>query len=156
LVFGLPREDELMAFQIPQIATTAERLLKEVETAVRRFPRYHKYAIGNDLRSEARKCMKLANRAWRDPGARAYWLRRLAFTIDDLKATLQVGKTVEAFASFNQFEMLARIAADLGRQCGGWLKQQRRLNGQNGPTASPSAQRPETLSARAASSEANP
>lgn len=143
-----------MAFEIPPIARVAERLLKEVEETVRRFPRYHKYTFGSDLRREAMHVARLTHRAWRDHDQQTHWLRRLAFAIDDLKLSLQLGKQIEAFASFRQFEMLARIAADLGRQCGGWLKQ-RQLNGQNGSTAKPSSQRPETLSARAASSEAN-
>jgi len=154
-VFGHHREGLLMAFDLPPIAKVAERLLLEIETAVRHFPRYHKYTFGSDLRRQAMNVARLTHRAWRDRKGQDQWISKLAFAIDDLKLSLQLGKQIEAFTSFRQFEMLARIAADLGRQCGGWLKQ-RQLNGQNGSTESTSTQRPKTLSARAASPEAIP
>ena len=41
----------------------AQRLLILVEEAVRRFPRYHKYALGSDLRHQALWICQLINRA---------------------------------------------------------------------------------------------
>jgi hypothetical protein len=78
---------------------------------------------------------------------------RLALGVDDLKLTLQLAQQVKAFVSFEQFELLARTAAELGRQCGGWLKRQRE-NGQNDSTSKASGQRAEKLSSRDASPEA--
>lgn len=39
-----------MSFSLPPIVKAAERLLLEIELAVRRFPRYHKYTHGTHLR----------------------------------------------------------------------------------------------------------
>lgn len=125
-------------------------MLIEIETAVRQFPRFHKYAVGADLRTDARRVTRLAHRAWRDQGRRREWVNRLVFGVDDLKLSLQIAKRLQAFTSFAQFEALARLAFDLGRQCGGWQKQQ----GQNRQAASPGG-RAQTLSARDASTEAN-
>jgi hypothetical protein len=143
-----------MPFELPPIAKLAERLLLEVELVVRGFPRYHKYTLGSDLRVQARAVVRLTHRAWRDRARQTEWTGRLAFAIDDLKLSLQIGKQLQAFKSFGQFEAIARLAAELGRQCGGWLKQQH-SKGQNARTAEPLAQRPQILSSRDASSEAS-
>ena len=41
----------------------AQRLLVVVEDALRRFPRYHKYTLGTDLRRQAMLMCRLVNRA---------------------------------------------------------------------------------------------
>ena len=143
-----------MGFQFPPIVKQAERLLLEIEQAVRRWPRYHKYAHGAKLRKQAMKVTRLAHRAWRDRPRQTEWTGRLAFAIDDLKLSMQLGKQIGAFISFDQFEMLARLASDLGKQCGGWRKQQH-LRGQNGQEPRAPDQRAEILSSRAASLEAH-
>lgn len=55
-----------MSFQLPPIAKLAEQLLLDIEQAVRRFPRYHRYAAGADLRAKALHITTLVHRAWRD------------------------------------------------------------------------------------------
>ena len=142
-----------MPHEAPAIVRLAERVLVEIENAVRAFPRFHKYAIGNELRSQARDTARWAHRAWRDRARRGEWLNRLVFAIDDLKVTMQVANTIQAFPSFRLFESLARLISDLGRQCGGW--QREHLKGQNSRTAE-SAGRAQILSARDASHGANP
>lgn len=136
--------------QIPPIVKTAERMLLEVEQAVRRFPRYHKYAHGTDLRRSAKKVLLLANRAWRDRARQAQWVDELVWASDELRADLQLGKQLEAFRSFKEFEQLIRTAEDLGRQVGGWKKQQH-AKGQNAAPHGAAPQRPQILSARTAS-----
>jgi hypothetical protein len=138
-----------MSFSLPPIVKAAERLMLEIEQAVRRFPRYHKYTHGTRLREQAMAIARLAHRAWRDQGNRGMWTAKLVWAVDDLKLSLQLGKQIEAFASFAQFEMLARLCADLGKQCGGWRKQQHR-DSQNALAGKPPEQRAEILSSRAA------
>jgi hypothetical protein len=140
-----------MSFQLPKIVKDAEGLMREIELAVRTFPRYHKYAIGSELREQARNVTRLAHRAWRDRARQLEWSGKLAFAIDDLKFSLQLGQNVQAFKSFRQFEAIARLTAEVGMQCGGWRKEI--IKGQNARAAS-SAQRPQILSSQAASPEA--
>jgi hypothetical protein len=141
-----------MPTELPKIAKTAERVTVLIEAAVRRMARYHKYAIGTDLRRDASKVYRCVDRAWHQAERRILRLRELSFAIDDLRLTLQLGKAQAAFHSFGEFEAISREVVSLGKQCGGWLK---RLQGrgQNGP-ASPAGQRAQILSAHAASSEA--
>jgi hypothetical protein len=78
----------------------------------------------------------------------------LVWAIDTLKIQLQLCSRLQAFASFGQFEALARLAYQLGRQAGGWLKQKklhRHRDGQNAPGSDACAQRAKELSTHGAS-----
>lgn len=97
-------------FQLPPILKACERLLLEIEQAVRQFPRYHRYMIGSDLRRQMMSVNSTANRAWRDRSNQAKWVGELVWGIDDLKQHLQAAKLFQAFRSFRQFEMLIRLA----------------------------------------------
>lgn len=107
-----------MSFELPPIVRLAERLLVDIEEAVRRFPRYHKYTHGSELRRQAMEVARLTHRAWRDRRRQAEWLNELVWAIDDLKLNLQLGQRIQAFSSFAQFEHLARLVRDLGKQAG--------------------------------------
>ena len=103
----------------------ANRLLVVIKEAVRRFPRYHKYTLGADLRRQAMGVCRLIVRAWHEREQRARHVRRLVFAIDDLKVLIQLGKEVRAFRSFSEFRTAAELAVSLGRQSGGWLRRVR-------------------------------
>ena len=127
----------------PPIVRLAERLVVALEECVRRFSRYHKYTLGTELRQQAHHVYRLAYKAWRDKAKQLDWLTQLVWAVDDLKLSLQLGQQLKAFASFGQFEQLAILAADMGKQTGGWYKQQVR-----GQKSAPSAEqaRPQILS----------
>lgn len=124
-----------MPHEAPPIVRLAERVLVEIEEAVRSFPRYHKYAVGTELREQARNVARVAHRAWRDQQRKREWIGKLVYAVDDLKLSLQISKRVRAFKSFAQFEALARLISDLGRQCGGWQRQHSK--GQNSQVDAP-------------------
>lgn len=138
-----------MTHEAPDIVKLAERVMLEIEQAVKGFARYHKYTSGTDLRRSAAQVATLANRAWRDMPRRSEWVGRLVFAVDDLKMLMQLSKQVSAFKSFAQFETLIRLVSDLGKRCGGWHKQQR-SKGQNYQSSS-IGERAQILSARDAS-----
>ncbi|HRC61599.1 MAG TPA: four helix bundle protein [Dehalococcoidia bacterium] len=140
---------------LPPIVKLSTRLLVDLERAVRRFPRYHKYAVGADLRAQAMAVARCAQRAWRDRAHQLERVDQLGIAIDELKLTMQLGKEIEVFQSFGEFEALARVASDLGRQCGGWRKQLH-LKSQNGPATPVPAQRAQRLSSRAAPAGVHP
>ena len=143
-----------MSFELPPIVKLAEQVLVDIENAVRRFSRFHKYTHGAQLREQAMKVARLAHRAWRDRRRQAEWIFKLVWQIDDLKLSLQLGMRIKAFASFAQFEALARAVAVLGKQAGGWHKeQQQQSKGQN-PLQRVAPERAQILSTHAASAEA--
>ena len=100
----------------------ANRLLLSVERVVRRFPRYHKYTLGSELRQQAMLICRLIHRAWRERQWVCRWLLRLVRAIDDLKLQLQLAKELALFQHFAEFEQLAGLAVEVGKQSGGWLR----------------------------------
>ena len=105
----------------------SNRFLVEVETAVRTFPRYHKYTLGSDLRHQAMNVCRLVARAAQSRAGpeRARLLEQLVWQVEDVKMSLQLGKELKVFASFAQFQRLAEQAVAMGRQSGGWWKRAR-------------------------------
>ncbi|MCI5196654.1 MAG: four helix bundle protein [Candidatus Electrothrix sp. AW5] len=101
----------------------ANRMLLEIEQAVRQFPRYHKYAVGSDLRQQAMLICRLLVRALSAEGRqRTEQVGLLRYAVDDLKVLIQLAKEVKAFQSFRQFEEISKLAVAVGRQGGAWHK----------------------------------
>jgi hypothetical protein len=75
-----------------------------LEEAVQRFPRYHKYALGADLRRQAYAVCRGVVAANGERDGRAQAVKRLAVAVEQLKLLVQMGKGVKAFASFKEFE----------------------------------------------------
>ena len=73
------------------------------EQVVQGFSRYHKYALGADLRDGARGALKLVVRAnaRRD---KTPVLLQLREELEELKVLLRLGQDVKAFANFKSFE----------------------------------------------------
>jgi hypothetical protein len=142
-------------FQLPPIVKAAERLLVDIENAVRRFPRYHRYQIGADLRTQAMSVYRVASRAWRDRAHQRRWVEQLVWAVDELKQYMQTAKLLHAFTSFRQFEELARQAHGLGAQAGGWRKSFETPNAQSAQGSNAVPQRGKKLSTCAASTGAN-
>ena len=141
-------------YQPPPIIKAAEFLLVEIEKAVRQFPRYHRYQVGADLRRQAMTVYSNANRAWSDRARQAELVAQLVWDIDALKQHLQLAKLLRAFNSVRRFEMLIRLAAELGAQAGGWKRRFSTPNAQNAQ-ANGVTQRGEKLSTRTAPARAN-
>lgn len=107
----------------------ANRLLLSIEEAVRHFPRYHKYAIGHDLRHQAMGICRLIVRAYNDKESRHRQIKRLVIAVDDLKIQIQLAKELRAFRHFKEFQTITELVVGIGKQSGGW---RRRVQG---PTA---------------------
>ncbi|HEY6923264.1 MAG TPA: four helix bundle protein [Steroidobacteraceae bacterium] len=141
-----------MRNKLPPIVKQAEGLMRDIEIAVSHFPRRHRYTVGARLSNLIMEVTYNSHQAWRLPEQST--LEALAKSIDRLKLQLQLAQQIHAFSSFGQFELLARAAESLGKQCGGWQKRwtSKRQNEQQRAAA----QRPQILSSHDASREANP
>lgn len=142
----------MTAHRLPEITKKAERLLVDIEHAVRGFVRYHKYSLGTDLREQAMTVLRMCHRTWRDRSRQLHWLSELVWAIDELKLSLQIGSQLKAFKSFSQFESLIRATEEVGRCAGGWKRQLHRKSQNSASDASP--ERAQILSGRAASATA--
>jgi hypothetical protein len=142
-----------MSYSLPPIAKDAERLLLDIEQAVSKFPRRHRYTAGQELRQQAMKITEYTHRAWRESSRRTEWAYRLKWEVDALKIRLQLCSRLRTFASFAQFEELARQAKALGKQASGWHSQlsSQHPKGQNEPGGQAQVQRAQKLSTRGAS-----
>ena len=141
--------------RVPQIAKDVRRLRSDIQDAVRTFPRFHRYGIGQDLRAQARRVHAVVVRYWHEPALRNRWSAQLVHEVDMLKEELQVAKEDAAFPrGFRQFDHLYRQAAAIGRQAGGIRRSAKHSRGQNaqGRTV---AQRAQKLSTHAASRGVN-
>ncbi|OGS97615.1 MAG: hypothetical protein A3K04_00140 [Gallionellales bacterium RBG_16_56_9] len=135
----------MMSTPLPPIYRDIRRLLVHTEEMVRRFARYHKYTVGTDLRTQAMRLMRGVNRACFDTAQQAQHVQALVWLVDDYKLTLQLAMEVGAFknaakgqAHFQQFEEAANLAAQIGKQCGGW--QQKTANRLRAQVGQPGAQ----------------
>lgn len=108
--------------QLPPILRLAERLALACELAVKGFERYHKYTLGTEIRQQAMQIWQLANKAWLYKQEQHKHLVSLAYVIDDIKLSLLLAKRLRVFASAAQFEAISLLIVDMGRQCGGWLR----------------------------------
>jgi len=95
-----------------------------LENAVHGFPRYHKYAIGADLRHLARRLLALVITA-NSRADKVLALTALRDASEEMKTLIVLGKEIKAFHSFKQFELAAPAATEISRQSEGWLKSQR-------------------------------
>ncbi len=84
----------------------ANRLLLEVEQAVRHFLRYHKYTLGTELRGQALQICQWISRAWRDQSHAAEHLPEWVLAVDDLKIQLQLGRELQMFRNFAERAIL--------------------------------------------------
>lgn len=110
--------------QLP-IWRSANRLLLEIEQAVRGFSHYHKYTIGQHLRETAMRIGQALHRAFSRRNSQIKMVQQVAELIDDIKMQIQLAKELHAFHSFAQFQRVVELAVALGKQAGGWLKQVR-------------------------------
>lgn len=103
----------------------ANRLLVELEQAVRGFSRYHKYTIGSELRTTAMRLCQSIHRAQSRSRSRVKLIQHISELVDDIKLQIQLARELKAFANFAQFQRVVELAVSLGRQAGGWLRQAR-------------------------------
>ena len=102
-------------------------LAVHLEHAVRRFPRYHKYTLGTELRQTAQRLCRLvarANNAQAD-GGRFAALDQLVLGVEEMKTLLTLAQEMQAFANFNEFASATDLTVALGKQSGGWRRRVR-------------------------------
>lgn len=94
-----------------------------LEEIVRGFPRYHKYAIGSDLREGARRILRLVVRA-NSRTDKAPVLLELREQVEELKAMMRLCHDARGFQGIAAFEHGTRLVVEVARQNEGWLRSQ--------------------------------
>jgi hypothetical protein len=93
-----------------------------IETIVKSFDKYHKYTIGEDLRTYAKEMLFLVHKANIAKENRLDFLERLRDKCEEMKMLLRVAKELKAFKSFNSFEHSSRLIVDICKQSQNWLR----------------------------------
>lgn len=119
-----------------------------IEEMFTRMAKRHKYTTGIDLRAAAKAVVVAVRRAWKERDDKTARVVELTDAVDLLLLELQLGKDVNAFGRWPEFEAVARLAQGLSQQSGGWLRSLRSTS-QNAQASSP-GQRAQTLSSRSA------
>jgi len=116
------------------IYKAAADLVVRLDASVRRLSRYHKYAIGAEMRRAALDVALLVARA-NERRRREETLTVLCARIEGLKVLVNLGKEVRAFESFEGFMYVMEQVVNLARQAEGW----RRASTKAGPELRSSA-----------------
>jgi hypothetical protein len=99
----------------------ASDLVVLLDRVVRGFPRYHKYTLGTRLRDTAIEVvLQVARCNARDQRAAA--LPRLCDLTEELKLLVNLGKEVEAFKSFGEYQQVMEEVVAVARQTEGWRR----------------------------------
>ena len=144
-----------MSFQLPPIDKDSRSLRTELETVVRDMSRFHKYEVGQVIRTQMRIVRNMVTQVWWEKDNKAHAVSVLVRAIDALKNDLQLAQDVRAFKSFPQFQMIYRKAEALGRQAGGMQRNLPHPKGQNAGDRRVCPQCAQILSTGAASQGAN-
>ncbi len=102
------------------IYKSALNLCVYVETIVKSFEKYHKYTIGEDLRSFSKELLFMIHRA-NISNDKKVLLENLRNRCEDLKMLINLTKELKAFKSFKQFENCSRYTIEVCKQSQGWL-----------------------------------
>lgn len=92
------------------------KLMVAIEQAVKSFPRYHKYTLGSELRTNAHRLCQVVHRVATRQHNRHKLLQQLVELIDDLKCRIGIAQSLNAFKSFKQFESVTYLVVGLGKQ----------------------------------------
>lgn len=94
-----------------------------LEQVVRGFSRYHKYAIGSDLRSVSRRILRLVVRA-NARSDKTPVLLDLREEVEQMKALMRLCNDAGGFSGLSAFEHGMRLVVEIAKQNEGWLRSQ--------------------------------
>ena len=92
-----------------------------VHKAVATFSKLHKYALGAQLQRQSIEIVELVAASNRKED-RVATLPQLCRAAENLKILVNLGKELEAFASFGQYAQIAQRVVDLARQAQAWRR----------------------------------
>jgi len=104
----------------------AFELSVQIERAVQRFSRYHKYALGADLRSSTRLLLRAITLAARKDAIALHARREVILLAEQIRAELALAHALKAFPCLQDFATAVALVGAVGKQSEGWLKQAKR------------------------------
>lgn len=93
-----------------------------VEQIVQSFDKYHKYTIGEDLRTHSKELLFGIHKANRMRDKKES-LETLRDKCEETKMLIALAKELKAFKSFTQFEHSSKLTVNICKQTQSWLNQ---------------------------------
>lgn len=109
------------------IFRSALELCVYIEAIVKGFDKYHKYTIGEDMRTFSKEMLFIVNRVGLSED-RLGGLKELRDKCEDMKMLLLISKELQAFKSFKQFEHSSKLCVDVCKQAQKWLDSTARVS----------------------------
>jgi len=108
----------------PALVTRAYDLLLWLVKHVEKFPRAHRYTVGEQMQAAGLAVVLLLVEA-AYTGEKIPILRRAIVELEKLRFLIRLGKDL-GFTSLKQYEHASKEVVGLSQQVGGWVRQQRR------------------------------
>ena len=99
-----------------------------MEQIVRGFEKYHKYTMGVDLRQKSKTLLFTMGHANLTED-KVLALTKLRDACEEMKMLIQLGKELQVFKSFKQFEHSSLLAVSVCKQAQAWLNATKRSRG---------------------------
>ncbi|WP_447972703.1 diversity-generating retroelement protein Avd [Nitrospira sp. Kam-Ns4a] len=116
------RMTEPLSGSPPAAVTKAYDILLWLVNHVGKFPRSHRFVLGERIETRMLTVLELLVRAAYSREKKAHLLQANA-EVQVLRLLVRVGKDL-GFTSLKQYEFISRELVELGRQVGGWAKAQ--------------------------------
>ncbi len=101
------------------------RLVMEIEQMVAKFPRYHKYALGSEMRTTAYDLLIAITYSINNKATRRQSVKKAHNLSEVLKIKIHLAKNITNL-SFKLFEILATLTISISKQCKARQKQLQR------------------------------
>lgn len=106
---------------LPTVVSDAYELLKWLVEHVGKFPRSHRFVLGERIETAMLDLlMKLVEAAYQREG-RKRLLHQASVELEKLRYLIRLGKDL-GFTSLRQYEHVCVQVAGIGRQIGGWAR----------------------------------
>ncbi len=98
------------------------------DNIVKNCIRYHKYGIGEELKTKSRELLFLINLANINKGEqRVRKITQLRNSCENLKMLIILTNELKAYKNFKQFEFNSKLSVDVCRQAQNWLTHSARI-----------------------------
>ena len=99
-------------------------LCLHLERLTPKLSKAHRYGLGADLRSAARRCLVRVVRAnnRRETPARRLEFEELRIELAEVSALVRLAKEVGALPNLKTYERCANAVVDISKQTEGWLR----------------------------------
>ncbi len=104
------------------IYRNATRLVIAIEECVKKFPRYHKYTVGSEMRKNTYDVLTAITYSINNTQTRIQSIKKAHDFSEVLKIKIHLAKSITNL-SFKIFEHLATLVISISKQCKAWHKQ---------------------------------